>query len=586
MRRTQRVRTLQSTSRLMQLILITLCVVLGLTSVVGAQPPANLLLNPGFEAPFTTVSGTPPMQVASNWQPWFLGPLPGMSLSENVQPEYYPASDTINGPGLPRARSGDAQQYLSFFATHTGGVYQVVRNVTPGVEYRFGIYAWLWSSSFDDPNRSEGDGGLILQVGIDPNGGTPTSSDPAALQAYLDGITWSPVAANQYDEFDYYTISATARSSTITVIVRSTVSFPVKYNVVYLDDAELTAAGSVQPPATVVPPTTTPVPPTATAVPSNTPVPPTATTAASNTPVPPTSAPATTTSVPPVTATQVPPTVVVIPTNTSTSAPPTSLPASPTPPPTITPLPPSPTAIVGTPTPYPTVNRTVYPATIEHVVMQGQSVFAIAGLYGSSVEAIIWLNNLPPNGLIFVGQRLLIPVGLVPPVTALPGTIVPPMPPTATLITLPTLVPPTVPPIAPPTAQPPPTQIYIVRPGDTLSGIAARFGVTVRSLIQANGILNPNLIFYGQRLIIPTGDTEPGLPPLPTAIVLPTLPGGVVPPPQPTVPTIQTYRVQPGDSLYTISLRFGVPVDRLIRFNGIQNPNRIFPGQIVVIPPG
>jgi LysM repeat protein len=160
------------------------------------------------------------------------------------------------------------------------------------------------------------------------------------------------------------------------------------------------------------------------------------------------------------------------------------------------------------------------------------------------------------------------------------------MPPTATLITLPTLVPPTVPPIAPPTAQPPSTQIYIVRPGDTLSGIAARFGVTVRSLIQVNGILNPNLIFYGQRLIIPTGDTGPGLPPLPTAIVLPTLPGGVVPPPQPTVPTIQTYRVQPGDSLYTISLRFGVPVDRLIRFNGIQNPNRIFPGQIVVIPPG
>jgi LysM repeat protein len=232
------------------------------------------------------------------------------------------------------------------------------------------------------------------------------------------------------------------------------------------------------------------------------------------------------------------------------------------------------------------VNRTVYPATIEHVVTQGQSVFAIAGLYGSSVEAIIWLNNLPSNGLIFVGQRLLIPVGLVPPVTALPGTVVPPMPPTATLITLPTLVPPTVPPIAPPTAQPPSTQIYIVRPGDTLSGIAARFGVTVRSLIQVNGILNPNLIFYGQRLIIPTGDTGPGLPPLPTAIVLPTLPGGVVPPPQPTVPTIQTYRVQPGDSLYTISLRFGVPVDRLIRFNGIQNPNRIFPGQIVVIPPG
>ena len=52
------------------------------------------------------------------------------------------------------------------------------------------------------------------------------------------------------------------------------------------------------------------------------------------------------------------------------------------------------------------------------------------------------------------------------------------------------------------------------------------------------------------------------------------------------MPTIQTYRVQPGDSLYTISLRFGVAVERLIQFNGIENPNRIFPGQVVVIPPG
>jgi LysM repeat protein len=50
---------------------------------------------------------------------------------------------------------------------------------------------------------------------------------------------------------------------------------------------------------------------------------------------------------------------------------------------------------------------------------------------------------------------------------------------------------------------PPGTVIYVVAAGDTLSGIAARFGVTVETLASANG-LDPNgLMFEGQRLVIP-----------------------------------------------------------------------------------
>lgn len=54
---------------------------------------------------------------------------------------------------------------------------------------------------------------------------------------------------------------------------------------------------------------------------------------------------------------------------------------------------------------------------------------------------------------------------------------------------------------------PAPTGSYTVVSGDTLSGIAARFGTTVANLVSANNITNPNLIYPGQVLVIPDGKT-------------------------------------------------------------------------------
>lgn len=47
------------------------------------------------------------------------------------------------------------------------------------------------------------------------------------------------------------------------------------------------------------------------------------------------------------------------------------------------------------------------------------------------------------------------------------------------------------------------TTVYVVRRGDTLSGIARQFNTTVHTLVQRNGIRNPNIIFVGQRLRVP-----------------------------------------------------------------------------------
>lgn len=52
-------------------------------------------------------------------------------------------------------------------------------------------------------------------------------------------------------------------------------------------------------------------------------------------------------------------------------------------------------------------------------------------------------------------------------------------------------------------------KVYTVRAGDTLTGIARRFGVLLRVLVEANEIKNPDLIFVGQRILIPDWKPEP-----------------------------------------------------------------------------
>ena len=160
--------------------------------------------------------------VAQGWTAWSL------QTDQNMQPEYYPASDTTNGMATPRIHSGsDAQQYFTFFASHVGGVYQQVSGVQAGEELEFSVYVYIWSSSGEDTNVSDGSGELAVQVGIDPNGGTDPTSD---------SIVWSnPLSL--VDQYAQHSVSAVAAGDTVTVFVRSTVNRVAMNNVVYLDDA-------------------------------------------------------------------------------------------------------------------------------------------------------------------------------------------------------------------------------------------------------------------------------------------------------------------------------------------------------------
>jgi LysM repeat protein len=108
---------------------------------------------------------------------------------------------------------------------------------------------------------------------------------------------------------------------------------------------------------------------------------------------------------------------------------------------------------------------------------------------------------------------------------------------------------------------------YVVQRGDTMSRIAARFGLSLRSLVAANPELpNPHEILPGQ------------------VINLAARRGGSTPP---TGITTFTYVVQSGDTMTVIATKFRLPLSGLVAANPqISDPDRIFRGQLVLVPSG
>ena len=160
-----------------------------------------------------------------------------------------------------------------------------------------------------------------------------------------------------------------------------------------------------------------------------------------------------------------------------------------------------------------------------HVVQPGENLFRIALRYGTTVDAIVTANGLTDR-IIFEGQRLLIPTGAAASSASAAAT----------------------------------ATTYTVQPGDTLTRIAVRHGVTVWALMRANE-LDSSHIFGGQVLSIPgAGDNAP---------------------PAPATPAV--YAVQPGDTLSRIARRFGTSVGALAQLNGIANPSTIYVGQVLQV---
>lgn len=100
--------------------------------------------------------------------------------------------------------------------------------------------------------------------------------------------------------------------------------------------------------------------------------------------------------------------------------------------------------------------------------------------------------------------------------------------------------------------------VYIVKSGDTLSDIASKYGTTYQKLAEYNGISNPNIINVGQKIKIPGAKASNNN-------------------------SNKTYTVKSGDTLSGIAAKYGTTYQEIANKNGIANPNKIYPGQVLRI---
>ena len=173
---------------------------------------------------------------------------------------------------------------------------------------------------------------------------------------------------------------------------------------------------------------------------------------------------------------------------------------------------------------------TINTETITYTVQRGDTLWAIARRYGTTSGEIAEINNISNPNLIYPGQELRIPTNSTTEGEETRGTG---------------------------------DIIYTVQRGDTLSKIAREYNVTVAHIVELNDITNPNLIYPGEKLRITESDVT-NLSPIPKN-------------------NYSTYTVRRGDTLSGIARRFGVSVNYLVTANNIQNPNLIFPGQILIV---
>ncbi|MEL7565924.1 MAG: LysM peptidoglycan-binding domain-containing protein [Dehalobacterium sp.] len=106
--------------------------------------------------------------------------------------------------------------------------------------------------------------------------------------------------------------------------------------------------------------------------------------------------------------------------------------------------------------------------------------------------------------------------------------------------------------------------IYTVQSGDTMSKIAQKNGLAIPDIVKANNLQNPNILYIGEKIVIPAKQIQPAAQGIKTIYII--------------------YAVRPGDTLFKIARENSTTVDEIIKANNL-NPNKyLFVGQKIAIP--
>lgn len=107
----------------------------------------------------------------------------------------------------------------------------------------------------------------------------------------------------------------------------------------------------------------------------------------------------------------------------------------------------------------------------------------------------------------------------------------------------------------------PQTLTHSVGEGETVYGIARRYGITAEDLMRANGIEDPRRLRVGQLLRVPQSAARLD-----------------------SRPRFQEVLIQPGDTLFSLARRYKTTVEDLKRLNGLERPERLRTGQSLRVP--
>ncbi|MGQ9811753.1 MAG: LysM peptidoglycan-binding domain-containing protein, partial [bacterium] len=166
---------------------------------------------------------------------------------------------------------------------------------------------------------------------------------------------------------------------------------------------------------------------------------------------------------------------------------------------------------------------------IRHTVKRGETLASIARKYSTTVSTLAAANGLSKGAKLRVGQVLLVPSEA-------------------------------------PSAGSSTSGFHVVKRGETLSGIAAAYGIRLKDLVEWNGLKSPDRIYPGQRICI----TKEAVTATGSSSEKKSSTG---------VSPVETYVVKKGDTLSGIAKRFGVSINQICEVNNLTTRSRIYPGQ-------